>query len=518
MNDGVKAHVEDICVAPPNATSIFGGIYNFYTLASRLGCDYRDRRLKCIVGVLATSGKTFGDTSICRGVIHFNSIYFSAVALGFKQDVAYFLAAFSQSIDFVQYAGIDSCGKNMSNNYWTPPMRGFLRTNVQYGGTNRHLGVPFVGFFEEDPIPLNETGGQGTVLDQSRKTYNGNSKSKIGCRSKHFRRSFDNYVTDCPALRPNVTDPFYEGSLLNGRRWAFNETNLLCIGGFTKIDPKTGSPFTGDECLPGVVQKTVNIDNTIVQGPIPLTTNPLETGVQVVHYDCNPNCSASNYTKSNFVYSTDFDNYLATQAHQNGYAIMKDPPGRVPELIARMGIYLHWIADRASHWYCTDAGGSGIVGVKSKIPNEYRIYMYLENMPCFFLTHGMVHYWEQGVTKLAPGSYTALKYQFDELKAFREKFLNVHPEWFRPKAQPLTSAQVVGTYMSPGILFKITLIEDAELRMKAEMDALANLNLPPIPGFEQLCPEGQPSVPSLPDISKQDQPNGLIQGHFLFRY
>ena len=46
-------------------------------------------------------------------MIHFNGVYFAAAALGFTQEISYFLAAYSQAIDFVQYKGVDSCGKAM---------------------------------------------------------------------------------------------------------------------------------------------------------------------------------------------------------------------------------------------------------------------------------------------------------------------------------------------------------------------------------------------------------------------
>jgi len=131
-----SAHLEDLCVAPPGS-GLTSGVYNFFSIASKLGCDYRDERLGCVAAVMAASGSTFNDTSICRGAVHFNAVYFAAAALGFTQDIAYFMAAFSQAIDFVQYRGIDSCGQDMPARYWTPPMRGMLRTSTRYGGTNR---------------------------------------------------------------------------------------------------------------------------------------------------------------------------------------------------------------------------------------------------------------------------------------------------------------------------------------------------------------------------------------------
>lgn len=340
-----SAHVEDICINPPGPKPT-DGVYNFYTLASRLGCDYRQAGAPCLAAIVAQSASTFTETSNCRGAVHFNAIYFSAAALGFTQEVSYFLAAFSQSIDFVQFKGVDSCGRTMAKKYWTPPLRGFLRTAVQYGGTNRHLGVPFVGFARNPPPLYQALDGITFPLYQSDKTYNGGSKD--GCNAEFFDKDFKAYLGQCPALAPDMSDTFYEGALAQARKWAVNETTLLCNAGFTAIDPKTGSPFTGSQCARGT-QHSINT-NEIQQGPIPLT-GTLELGEQVIHFGCTPNCTAENYTvvESSKIYASRFGGYLWNQAKRHGYATMAD--GRpVPELVARMGIFLHWIADRSSHW------------------------------------------------------------------------------------------------------------------------------------------------------------------------
>lgn len=256
-----EAHIEDICVAPPG-TDPQSGIYNFYTVASRLGCDYLDERLRCIAATMvAQSQSGFAETSVCRGIIHFNAIYFIAVALGFKQDIAHSFSAFSQAIDFVQYRAVDSCGRNMSNGYWTPPMRGLLRTEVSFGGTNRHLGVPWVGMFDSlavVPPTLNQSSLSGPVLTQSRKIYKG-SRYPLGCKRRNYKETNDYYAKRCPGLAPKLNNDFYEGALSAGRRWAMGETNLLCVAGFTKEDNETGSVFTGKECPQQGKQFTINV-------------------------------------------------------------------------------------------------------------------------------------------------------------------------------------------------------------------------------------------------------------------
>jgi hypothetical protein len=530
----VTAHVEDLCVSPPGTTPT-SGIYNFYTTASRLGCNYREIGNKCLASVLSESGNTFGDTSKCRGVVHFNAVYFNAVALGFTQEIAYFMAAFSQAIDFVQYEAIDACGKQMDKRFWTPPMRGLLRTATKFGGTNRHLGIPWIGYFKETPggIPrLNSSsnrweewsllsspdtssstsGGYGFPMFQQRKTYTGGSIH--GCNADHFKYSYSQYTSsnsnECPGLNPNSNDLFYDGALSVGRKWAFGQSELLCNGGFTIPNPITGSIFTGDECPKVGTQYTIDV-GTIQQGPIPLAGGNLELGIQVIHYECNPNCTSNptNIEPTSVVRAPQFAKYLSSQSKMNGYAKLANGES-VPVDVAKMGIYLHWVADRASHWYCTDASGSGIASVLKKpakpskkhqrgkknitpINNQYDVYMYLDPMACNFLEHGMVHYWEQGmngeglISSLAPGSYGALRMMFLETKAFRDEHIKQHPEWFRPNAIPLSFDLVIGTDSKPGILYNVTAIPEADVRFEEWMNQLAKYNLPPLPGFETTC-------------------------------
>ena len=155
---------------------------------------------------------------------------------------------------------------------------------------------------------------------------------------------------------------------------------------FTTIDPRTGSPFTGPRCPTG---NQFTIDNSdLVQGPIPLTGPGLALGEQVIQFECSPNCTADNYTviPSSVVYARQMAVYLEEQARTGGYAKM--PDGKpVPELVARMGVYLHWVADRASHWYCTDAPGSGVTAVPKRAGNtsHYDLFLYLDPNACNFV-------------------------------------------------------------------------------------------------------------------------------------
>ena len=77
---------------------------------------------------------------------------------------------------------------------------------------------------------------------------------------------------------------------------------------------------------------------------------------------------------------------------QNGYATLKNGEP-VPEVVARIGIFIHWVADRASHWYCNDASKSGNFAVKNGTDGDYNLFLYLDPKPCSFVEHSMVHYW-----------------------------------------------------------------------------------------------------------------------------
>lgn len=113
--------------------------------------------------------------------------------------------------------------------------------------------------------------------------------------------------------------------------------------------------------------------------------------------------------------------------------------------------------------------------------------MYLDPNACNYLSHGQVHYWEQAVNQLAPGSYTSLQYVYRILAEFRSKYLASKPSWFRKNAKILSEEQVVGTYEKPGIMFNVTMIKEARARFQAEVRALRLYSLPPMPGFERMC-------------------------------
>lgn len=473
-------HVEDICFGPPGSGPT-SGIYNLYSAAVKLKCDYGSATAQCVD---AAMNGTFAKVHNCRSTVHFDAVYFMAAALGYTQDAAYFLAAFSLGIDVIQYNPLDSCSRPMPKRYSTPSLRGFFRTVFSWGGANMHQGIPFVGFANSPPPLVQELKGISLPLYQAAKQYNGGSAT--GCNPFFFQGTFADYVKQCPGLAPNSHDNFYEGPIASAKRWAMGETDVLCNGGFTEIG-SDGSPFTGKKCPSAGRQYGVNIVPDLTMGLNPPSGPWIVLGEQVLDFECSPNCSVPNYgTKPGTeIHASQFEQYLKAQATKNGYAKMSDG-SVVPELIARMGIFLHWIADRSSHWYCTDAPGSGSVVVKRN-KASYDVYTYLDTAACNWQMHGETHYWEQGVNKMAPATYGALRSIYSMLSYFRSKHIDKHPSWFRKGATLMSMDELVGTYEKPGIVFKFVMIVDPKERVKAEIRALKQYGLPAMPGFTRMC-------------------------------
>jgi hypothetical protein len=96
-----------------------------------------------------------------RSMIHADSTYFIAQALGYRADVAYWIAAYNEVTDYSQYVPIDQCGVQAANqvaingkmtqqtapnsgrNYITAYFNGFQRTNQNTDGPLDHYVVSF---------------------------------------------------------------------------------------------------------------------------------------------------------------------------------------------------------------------------------------------------------------------------------------------------------------------------------------------------------------------------------------
>src|SRR5687768_5992427 len=83
-----------------------------------------------------------------RSMVHADSTYFIAQALGFRSDVAYWIAAYNEVTDYGQYLPLDQCGVQASTSnsgapYISASFNGFKRTSTTTDGPLDH----YVGNF-----------------------------------------------------------------------------------------------------------------------------------------------------------------------------------------------------------------------------------------------------------------------------------------------------------------------------------------------------------------------------------
>jgi len=177
----------------------------------------------------------------------------------------------------------------------------------------------------------------------------------------------------------------------------------------------------------------------------------------------------------------------------------------VPEAIVRFGVYLHQLADRLSHFYCTNPPDTAMLG-----PRESDGAFYLSwNIPsCQFVYHSTQHYWEQGkdtflfqnrkrqdslcysgvAPVLAPQTWSVLNYYFEEISAWAAEFRPLYPEWFNATAALLSQDTLVGDEAKPGILATLAMESDVPARVKGFMSYLTQHGYAQVPGQERPCP------------------------------
>ena len=154
-----------------------------------------------------------------RSMIHADSTYFIAQALGYRADVAYWITAYNEVTDYAQYKPLDQCGNeasttNSGSNYISAQFNGFQRTNGNTDGPLDH----YVVFFSPN--------GQGTDVH--------GAGGVQALYPLYYPR---------PGYPVNIDDT-YQKTLANAREWAMlpgPEPGLLCTVGLTSPDG-TGRP------------------------------------------------------------------------------------------------------------------------------------------------------------------------------------------------------------------------------------------------------------------------------------
>jgi hypothetical protein len=248
-----------------------------------------------------------------RSTIHADSTYFIAQALGFRADVAYWIAAYDEVTDYGQYMPIDQCGvqasaQNSGSSYISAAFNGFVRTNANTDGPLDHYVVSF------------SPNGQGTDVHGA-----GGIEALYPL---HYPQ---------PGYPVHIDDT-YQKTLANMRAWALlpsRDPGLLCTVGLTASN--------GRECSSGM-----NITGTV---PLIMKSDKgiklnVPAGKKVLNYDA---------TTSTSVYYEQLGAYLDDKQKTTG-TLWKDPkPVPVPVQVARIGLFLHVLQDTSSHaTYCGD--------------------------------------------------------------------------------------------------------------------------------------------------------------------
>ena len=344
-----------------------------------------------------------------RSMIHADSTYFIAQALGYRADVAYWIAAYNEVADYSQYVPIDQCGVQAANqnaidnqtteqtspntgrDYITAFFNGFKRTNRQTDGPLDHYLVSF------------SPNGQGTDVHGA-----------AGVQALYpFHYPQPGY--------PVHIDDTYQKTLYNLRQWGMlptRDSGLLCTVGLTNS--------AGTGCLAGTISGTVPL---ILQSSKGIKIN-VPAGKKVLNIDNNAT-----------VYYEQLESYLNDPARTTG-KLWKEPiPVPVPVQIARMGLYLHVLQDSSSHsTYCGDDAptppGGGDPGT----------YMYLSGSTvklsfgssCASSPHLAGHVQETGTgdNPLPLRDYVALNNTVDELIAFGNDVARQHGWVANPELLP----------------------------------------------------------------------------------
>ena len=259
-----------------------------------------------------------------RSMIHADSTYFLAQALGYRADVAYWIAAYNEVTDYSQYVPIDQCGVQAANqvaitnqmtqqtavnsgqNYIPAFFNGFQRTNKNTDGPLDHYVVSF------------SPNGHGTDVH--------GPQGVLSLYPLHYPK---------PGYPVHIDD-VYQKTLANLRQWAMlktTEPGFLCTVGLTD----------GTNCLTG----------PMIIGSVPLLPRIPKTAFNI---NVPAGKKVLQYTSDTDIdYYEELESYLNDRSKTTGTLWKDASPGPVPVQIARLGLFLHVLQDSSSHaTYCGD--------------------------------------------------------------------------------------------------------------------------------------------------------------------
>jgi len=293
-----------------------------------------------------------------RSTVHTDVTYLIAQAVGFPAANAYWIAAYDEATDLGNFVPRNQNGVVLRGYQSTATIDGLVRGNLANGGVLFHFNAPR------------------------------NNGTKV--------------PGDTDGLHPEADDADTEVVLAHVRRWAMYEPNAPeCTGGLTVW---TGSNYTsGDSCytLPGTTIPGTIAGSLLIAGQVAFPFNP-PTGPQIIAVTAGLHRTP--------VSSEQFDTYIANADQVSDPAHAAD---------ARLGIYLHTLADRVSHHVCTDA--SVLTDPVNGVFSENMI-----NQDCSQPLHVLRHMYETGVNfgSLSDQDKTtssAIEIIYDELVAFAQK-------------------------------------------------------------------------------------------------
>jgi len=369
-----SAFLEDICIP-----RVGGGLKDCLAPASACRNPATALNRGCLLQAVQFAAIPPG-----RSMIHADSTYFIAQALGYRADVAYWIAAYNETADYAVYAPIDQCGvqataSNSGASYITAKFNGFQRTNNSTDGPLYHYVLNF------------SPNGQGTD------THGAGGVQAV--YPFHYP----------PPGYPVTIDDVYQGTLYDLRQWAMQSDDgpgLLCTAGLTI--PNGASNFSGAQCLAGVsINGTVPLLENFAIGPgLNLTSGPkvLDNSNGVVDY-------------------TKLKSWLDDKSRTTG--VLFDDPAKppVPVQVARIGLYLHTLQDTSSHaTFCGDdapspPGGSDVGSFMAMDTGGVKLVF---GTYCATGPHLASHVQETGTgdSSLPLRDYVALNNTLDELILF----------------------------------------------------------------------------------------------------
>jgi hypothetical protein len=352
-----------------------------------------------------------------RSMIHMDSTYFIAQALGYRADVAYWIAAYNEVADYNQYVPIDQCGVQAANEYTimngttlqtatntgrdyiTAQFNGFQRTNTATDGPLDHYIVSY------------SPNGQGTDV------HGAGGVSAL--YPFHYPR---------PGYPARIDDE-YQKTLANLRQWGMmksTEPGLLCTVGLldaTGTQCLTGATITGKVPFFFVDNQTLGVSISVPTGKKVLNS-PATTGGQTIYYE-------------------QLQSFLDNPQKTTGKLWMSRTPTPVPIQLARFGIYLHTLQDSSSHaTFCGDDApsppGGADPGTYMALTDRNTTVQLSFGNSCSNSPHLAGHVQETGTDRkpLPLRVYVALNNTVDELIAFGNDVARQHGWLANPDLLP----------------------------------------------------------------------------------